>query len=47
MKQEVYVNQILELVVKLWSEASHDFVFEKENNSGHGPGKSNIVCILK
>lgn len=43
MKQEVYINQILGLVVKPWLEGGHDFVLEEDNDSGHGPGKSNIV----
>lgn len=47
MKQEVYINQILEPVVKPWLEADHDFVLEEDNDSGHGPGKSNIVRTWK
>ena len=47
MKQETYINQILEPVVKPWLEAGHDFVLEEDNDSGHGPGKSNIVRTWK
>ena len=44
MKQKVYVNKILEPVVKPWLEAGHDFVLEEDNDSDHGLSKLNIVC---
>ncbi len=47
MKQEVYINQILEPVVKPWLVAGHDFVLEEDSDSGHSPGKSNIVRTWK
>ena len=43
MTHEVYINSILEPVVKPWLEAGHDFVLEEDNDSGHGPGAKNIV----
>ena len=38
---------ILEPVVKPWLQAHHDFVLEEDGDSGHGPGKSNIVRTWK
>lgn len=43
MSQQVYINQILEPVVKSWLDAKHDFVLEEDGNSGHGMGKKKIV----
>ncbi|KAF2033422.1 hypothetical protein EK21DRAFT_86230 [Setomelanomma holmii] len=43
MTQRAYIDQILEPVVKPWLERGDDFVLEEGGNSGHGPGKSNIV----
>lgn len=43
MSQKFYIDQILELIVKPWVNAYHDFVLEKDGDSGYGPGKSNIV----
>ena len=34
MKQEAYINQILEPVVKPWLEAGHGFVLEEDKDSG-------------
>ena len=42
MSQRVYIDQILDPVVKPWLEAGQKFVVE-DGNSGHGPGRSNIV----
>ena len=39
----MYIDKILEPVVKPWLQAHHDFVLEEDGDSGHGPGKSNIV----
>ena len=47
MSQRVYIDQILQPVVKPWIEAHHDFVLEEDGDSGHGPGKSNIVRTWK
>jgi hypothetical protein len=43
MSQEVYISAILEEVVKPWVESGQDFCLEEDGDSGHGPGKSNIV----
>ncbi len=43
MSQQVYINQILELIVKRWIQAHQDFVLEEDGDLGHGPGKSNIM----
>ena len=47
MSQRVYIDSILEPIVKPWIEAKHDFVLEEDGDSGHGPGKSNIVRTWK
>ena len=47
MSQQVYIDKILELIVKLWLQTPHDFVLKEDGYSGHGPGKSNIVCSWK
>lgn len=47
MSQKAYIEQILEPVVKPWVQAGHDFVLEEDGDSGHGPGKSNIVRTWK
>lgn len=36
MNQRVYINSILEPIVKPWLKAGEDFVLEKNNDSGHG-----------
>ena len=36
MSQEVYVNQILEPVIKPWIERGDDFILEEDGDSGHG-----------
>jgi hypothetical protein len=43
MTQRGYIDQILEPVVKPWLEHGDHFVLEEDGDSGHGPGKSNIV----
>lgn len=47
MTQQVYIDQILEPVVKPWIESGQHFVLEEDGDSGHGPGKSNIVRTWK
>ena len=47
MSQQVYINQILELVVKPWLDAGEDFALEEDGDSGHGPGKANPVRAWK
>jgi hypothetical protein len=34
--QKAYIYQILEPIVQPWIEAGHDFVLEKDGDSGHG-----------
>lgn len=36
MNQRVYINSILEPIVKPWLKAGEDFVLEKNKDSGHG-----------
>jgi hypothetical protein len=43
MLQRVYIDQILEPIVKPWLEEGQDFVLEEDGDSGHGPSKKNIV----
>lgn len=43
MSQQVYIDQILEPIVKPWLMAGHDFALEEDGDSGHGPSKHNIV----
>ncbi len=43
MSQRVYIDSILESVVKPWLGAEEDFVFKEDGDSGHWSGKSNIV----
>ena len=47
MSQQVYIDQILDPIVKPWIQAHQDFVLEEDGDSGHGPGKSNIVRTWK
>lgn len=47
MAQQAYISQILEPVVKPWLEAGHRFVLEEDGDSGHGPGKQNVVRTWK
>jgi hypothetical protein len=44
MTQQVYIEQILDPIVKPWIEAGHDFALEEDGDSGHGPARNgNIV----
>ena len=44
MSLQVYINQILEPVVKPWLLEKQDFVLEEDGDSGHGKAKNcNIV----
>ena len=43
MSQQVYIDKILEPIVKPRLRPHRDFVLEEDGDSGHGPGKSNIV----
>ena len=47
MSQRVYIDQILEPIVKPWIETGHNFALEEDGDSGHGPGKGNIVRAWK
>ncbi|KAI9668715.1 MAG: hypothetical protein M1829_005255 [Trizodia sp. TS-e1964] len=47
MSQQGYIDQILEPIVKPWIQSGADFVLEEDGDSGHGPGKSNIVKTWK
>ena len=47
MSQRVYIDQILDPIVKPWLDQGHNFVLEEDGDSGHGPGKSNIVRTWK
>ena len=43
MSQRVYIDSILEPVVKSWLERGDDFIMEEDRDSGHGSGKDNDV----
>jgi len=43
MSQRVYIDQILEPIVKPWIDRGDKFVLEEDGDSGHGPGKANNV----
>ena len=47
MSQKVYIDQILESIVKPWINVHHDFVLEEDDDLGHRLGKSNIVHTWK
>ena len=40
MTHQVYINSILEPVVKPWLERGDDFVLEEDGDSGHGTGRT-------
>jgi hypothetical protein len=42
MSQRIYIDQILEPIVNPWIQHGDKFVLE-DGDSGHGPGKNNIV----
>lgn len=44
---QVYVDFILEPVVKSWITAGKDFVFEEDGISSHGLNKKNLICKWK
>jgi hypothetical protein len=44
MTQRVYIDSILDSIVKPWIQAGHDFALEEDGDSGHGPARNgNIV----
>lgn len=47
MSQQVYIDSILEPIVKPWIEQGDRFVLEEDGDSGHGPGRNNIVRTWK
>jgi hypothetical protein len=47
MTQKDYISQILEPIAKPWVESKQRFILEEDGDSGHGPGKSNIVRTWK
>ncbi|KAF2627901.1 hypothetical protein BU25DRAFT_431205 [Macroventuria anomochaeta] len=47
MTQCAYIDQVLKPLVKPWVDRGDRFWLEEDNNSGHGPGKSNIVRTFK
>ena len=40
MSQRVYIDSILEPVVKSWLKRGDDFIMEEDGDSGHGSGKT-------
>ena len=47
MLQRVYIDTILDPVIRLWVEAGKDFVLEEDGDSGHGTSQKNIVRSWK
>ena len=48
MSHEVYINSVLEPVVKPWLDRGDDFVLVEDGDYGHGTGKGrNIVKTWK
>jgi hypothetical protein len=48
MSLQIYRDEILEGVVKLWLDASEEFILEEDGDSGHGTGRAkNIVKVRK
>ena len=47
MTHQVYIDQVLEPIVKPWLERGDNFVLEEDNDSGHGTSARNIVCTWK
>lgn len=43
MSKRVYIDQILEPVVKPWIATGQDFVLEEDGDSGHGTGKQDDI----
>ncbi len=44
---KIYLKQILKFIVKLWIDSHSRFVLEKDDDSEHETGKSNIVRTWK
>ncbi len=40
MTHQMYIDSILELVIKSWLDRENDFVLEEDGDSGHGTGKT-------
>ena len=47
MSQKAYIEQILDSLVLPWLQTGQRFVLEEDRDSGHRPGKSNIVRTWK
>jgi hypothetical protein len=47
MTQDAYINQILNPIVLPWLKRGDNFILEEDNDSGHGPGRSNPVRTWK
>ncbi len=47
MSQQVYIDKVLEPIVKPWPQTHYDFVLEEDGDSGHGPGKSNCKELTR
>jgi hypothetical protein len=47
MSQQVYIDSILEPIVKPWLERGDNFILEEDRDSGHGLGRNNIVRTWK
>ena len=47
MSQKAYIEQILNPIILLWLQTGLRFFLEEDGDSGHGPGKSNIVRTWK
>ena len=45
ISQKIYIDQILEPMVKSWIDTYHDFILEKDGDLSHEQGKSNIIRI--
>ena len=43
----MYIDSILEPIVKSWIETGQNFVLKENGDSGHGSGKSNIMKTWK
>ena len=47
LSHDIYINQILESIVKLWIQSGRDFVLEEDGDIGHESGVDNIVRTWK
>lgn len=43
MSLQVYLNQILELIIKPWILKGHDFALEEDRDNGHDKAKNNNI----